>query len=95
MAGDINRSADVGSGGMVTKLAAAKIAQAAGCMTVITLGTPERPLSVLANGGRVLGVTSLGPTFDEAIANAYQAITEVKFDGIYYRSDIGHRLKKQ
>ena len=52
MAGDINRSADVGSGGMVTKLAAAKIAQAAGCMTVITLGTPERPLSVLANGGR-------------------------------------------
>ncbi len=51
MAGDINQAADVGSGGMTTKLAAARIAQGAGCMTVITLGTALNPLSVLSNGG--------------------------------------------
>lgn len=51
MAGDINQAADVGSGGMATKLAAARIAQAAGCMTVITLGTAHNPLTVLSNGG--------------------------------------------
>ena len=52
MAGDINRAADLGSGGMATKLIAAKIAQAAGCMTVITLGTPPHPLQTLLDGGR-------------------------------------------
>lgn len=52
MAGDINQAANLGSGGMATKLAAARIAQAAGCMTVITLGTPLNPLSALSNGGR-------------------------------------------
>lgn len=52
MAGDINQAANVGSGGMATKLVAARIAQAAGCMTVIALGLPEHPLSVLSKGGR-------------------------------------------
>lgn len=52
MAGDINQAADVGSGGMATKLAAARIAQAAGCMTVITLGASENPISALLNGGK-------------------------------------------
>lgn len=52
MAGDINQAANVGSGGMATKLAAARIAQAAGCMTVITQGTPINPLAALSEGGR-------------------------------------------
>lgn len=51
MAGDINQAADVGSGGMATKLAAARIAQAAGCMTVITLGTDPAPVTALLRGG--------------------------------------------
>jgi len=41
-----------GSGGMVTKIAAAKGAMAAGCRMVITDGTVESPLSVLEAGGR-------------------------------------------
>jgi glutamate 5-kinase len=40
------------SGGMVTKLAAAKIAVAAGCRMVIADGKPERPLERIENGGR-------------------------------------------
>ena len=52
MAGDINQSTNLGSGGMATKLVAARIAQGAGCMTVITLGTAARPLKALLDGAR-------------------------------------------
>jgi glutamate 5-kinase len=42
----------ISSGGMVTKLAAARIAMAAGCRMAITDGRPAHPLSALADGGR-------------------------------------------
>ncbi|MCP5367620.1 MAG: glutamate 5-kinase [Hyphomicrobiales bacterium] len=48
MAGATNTA--VGTGGMVTKLAAAKIAMGAGCRMVITDGRPERPLGRLLEG---------------------------------------------
>lgn len=41
------------------------------------------------SGGRVLGVTAIGGTLDEARDNAYKAINNVNFDGMYYRKDIG------
>jgi glutamate 5-kinase len=43
---------DIGSGGMATKVQAAKIATHAGCSTVVTNGAIERPLSALAEGKR-------------------------------------------
>jgi glutamate 5-kinase len=52
MATGANASAGVGSGGMVTKLVAARFAHAAGCSTVITLGNREHPLLALAEGAR-------------------------------------------
>lgn len=52
MAGGANAKAGVGTGGMRTKLEAAKIAAAAGCVTVITLGQPPGPLRHLREGGR-------------------------------------------
>ena len=58
MAGDINQNAGLGSGGMVTKLAAARIAQAAGCTTIITLGAPEHPIRALLAGGRATWIKS-------------------------------------
>lgn len=58
MAGDINQNADLGSGGMVTKLAAARIAQSAGCTTIITLGSRERPLNALLEGARATSIRS-------------------------------------
>lgn len=58
MAGDINHAADLGSGGMATKLAAARIAQSAGCMTVITIGDRARPLDALRQGARSTWIRS-------------------------------------
>lgn len=43
---------EIGSGGMATKVQAARIATHAGCSTVITNGAIERPLAVLADGCR-------------------------------------------
>jgi glutamate 5-kinase len=50
MAGGANRERRVGSGGMVTKLAAAQIAAAAGCATLITLGVRTAPLAAVEAG---------------------------------------------
>jgi glutamate 5-kinase len=43
-------AAGVGTGGMTTKLAAARIASAAGCATVITLGHRPSPLQAVEDG---------------------------------------------
>ena len=43
---------DIGSGGMATKVQAARIATHAGCSTVVSSGAIQRPLSALAAGGR-------------------------------------------
>ncbi|MBI1404493.1 MAG: glutamate 5-kinase [Caulobacter sp.] len=50
MAGGANAGAGVGTGGMATKLTAARIAQAAGCATIITLGRRPHPLGALGEG---------------------------------------------
>ena len=43
---------DMGTGGMVTKIMAAKICMGAGCRMAIAPGKPMRPLQALENGGR-------------------------------------------
>jgi phosphoribosylamine--glycine ligase len=65
----------------------------AGAM-VFHAGTQFKGGQVLANGGRVLGVTALGDTFEGALNNAYGAIANLQFDGIYYRTDIGYRVRQ-
>ena len=54
MGGGANASAGVGTGGMATKIAAARIAQGAGCATLITFGRRESqgPLEAVAAGAR-------------------------------------------
>ena len=52
MAGGANAVAGVGTGGMATKIAAARIASAAGCATVITLGHRPSPLWAVEHGER-------------------------------------------
>ena len=52
MAGGANALAGVGTGGMATKLSAARIAAAAGCATVITLGSRPAPLQAVEDGER-------------------------------------------
>jgi phosphoribosylamine--glycine ligase len=61
---------------------------------VFHAGTQLKGTQVKANGGRVLAVTALGETFDQAITNAYGAIAEIQFDSMYYRRDIGFRIRE-
>ena len=44
---------------------------------------------MLTSGGRVLASSAFGSTFKEAWAKAYQGISAVKFEGAFYRKDIG------
>lgn len=73
----------------ITGLAAATAKEA----LVFHAGTQLQKGQLVANGGRVLGVTALGETFDQALQTAYEAIAEIQFDSIYYRQDIGYRVR--
>jgi phosphoribosylamine---glycine ligase len=44
---------------------------------------------VVTSGGRVLGVTAIGPALDQALTLAYSAVTRIQFDGMQFRRDIG------
>ncbi|MCB0396597.1 MAG: phosphoribosylamine--glycine ligase [Flavobacteriales bacterium] len=48
----------------------------------------------LTNGGRVLAVTGLGKDIPDALQISYDAIHKIRFDGMYYRKDIGMDLQK-
>src|SRR3954466_3266392 len=62
---------------------------------VFQAGTQIENKSVVTNGGRVLCVTALGDSLRMARTRAYDAIDRIRFDGMQYRRDIGHRgLKK-
>ena len=54
-------------------------------------GTTEQFGQVITSGGRVLCVTALGRTLKEAQQTAYTQMTNVQFDGMQYRKDIGYR----
>ena len=46
---------------------------------------------LVTSGGRVLGVTALGETLEDAIARSYSLVEKIKFDNAFYRKDIGKR----
>ncbi|RKD21085.1 phosphoribosylamine--glycine ligase [Ammoniphilus oxalaticus] len=62
---------------------------------VFHAGTALQDNAVVTNGGRVLGVTSIGPTVQEAQQRVYQAVSEIKFEGAHYRSDIADKALRQ
>ena len=45
--------------------------------------------NIVTSGGRVLGVTALGETHDEAREKAYDNIEKITFEGMQYRKEIG------
>ncbi len=58
---------------------------------VFHAGTAMHGGQLVTNGGRVLDVTALGPTVEEARAAAYAACARISFDGMQYRRDIAAR----
>jgi phosphoribosylamine--glycine ligase len=58
-------------------------------------GTALKDGQLVTAGGRVLGVTAVATSLQEALNRAYQAMGEIQFEGMYYRSDIGHRALKR
>jgi phosphoribosylamine--glycine ligase len=64
-------------------------------VVVFHAGTAEKDKKIVANGGRVLGVTALGDSIKKAISKAYSAASKIKWDGVYYRSDIGRKALKR
>jgi phosphoribosylamine--glycine ligase len=47
---------------------------------------------IVSDGGRVLNVTALGSTIEEARDRAYEAVRAIRFPGGYYRRDIAGRI---
>jgi phosphoribosylamine--glycine ligase len=47
--------------------------------------------NIITSGGRVLCITALGATTEQAQQAAYTALREVHFNGTFYRTDIGYR----
>lgn len=50
---------------------------------------------LVTNGGRVLNVVSKAATLNDSIQKAYDAISSISFDGMYYRKDIGEKGLKR
>lgn len=65
---------------------------AKGQAIVFHAGTSVRQGHLCASGGRVLGITGIGEDVPTALAQAYAAATQIQFDHMYYRRDIGHRV---
>ena len=58
---------------------------------VFHAGTKRVGDRVVADGGRVLGVTALGSTIRAAVDEAYGAVARISWPGMQHRRDIGHR----
>lgn len=60
-------------------------------VTVYHAGTKLQDNKLATSGGRVLGVTALGDTLENALKKSYDAVEKIHFEGAHYRRDIGKR----
>ena len=60
-------------------------------ITVYHAGTALKDGQLVTAGGRVLGVTATGEDLPTALKKAYNAVSEISFDGAFCRKDIGAR----
>ena len=60
-------------------------------VTVFHGGTKKSGRGLVSSGGRVLSVTALGDSLNEARDAAYRAVSMIEFEGMHYRRDIGLR----
>lgn len=55
-------------------------------------GTQEKDHKVLTDGGRVLAITSLSDSLQEALKNSTTIASQIEFENKYYRKDIGYEF---
>ena len=58
---------------------------------VFFAGVKEKDGHLVTAGGRVLTVMATAPSYDMAMARAYEAASKISFDGMQYRRDIGRK----
>ncbi|MFV0315019.1 MAG: phosphoribosylamine--glycine ligase [Anaerotignum sp.] len=58
---------------------------------IYVAGAKMKDGAMVTAGGRVLGVTEVGNSLEEAITKAYETVKKVKFENAYYRNDIGKK----
>ena len=63
-------------------------------VTVYHAGTKLQDNKLVTSGGRVLGVTALGDTLENALKKSYDAVEKIHFEGAHYRRDIGKRARE-
>ena len=63
-------------------------------VVVLHAGTQAKEGRIVTSGGRVLGVTAVSPGLEQAFDAAYAAAACIKYEGCYYRRDIGHRARE-
>jgi len=61
---------------------------------VFQAGTKTSENAVVTSGGRVLAVTAFGNNIKDAVAVAHQRLEKIRFEGIYFRRDIGYEFEK-
>ncbi len=59
---------------------------------VFHAGTKSQGDSVVTNGGRVLAITSFGATIQQALDKSYATVSNISWEGVNYRKDIGKDL---
>jgi phosphoribosylamine--glycine ligase len=62
---------------------------------VFHAGSTQLDKNLVTSGGRVLCVTALGDSTKVAQTRAYEVLAPIRFDGMQYRRDIGHRAIKR
>lgn len=63
-------------------------------VTVYHAGTAIKDGKLVTSGGRVLGITALGDTLEDALKKSYDAVDKIKFENAHYRKDIGQKALK-
>ncbi len=59
---------------------------------VFHAGTKNDGGRLVTSGGRVLGVTALGRNLEAAVTKAYNAVSQIEFDHMFFRRDIGGKM---
>ena len=75
------------------KIISGQLSTANSQLQIFHAGTKKSVEQLMTDGGRVLAVTAMGKTLSEARDKAYRAVSELQWDGVYFRKDIGKDLQ--